>query len=101
MLREMIDCFLGETRTLFPQIRAALQKGDLAEVGRLAHRLKGTIVHLGAEPATEAAARVERFGRPGGRQAEAEASVRAMERECHALEAACAERRSNRCPRKQ
>ena len=42
-------------------MRAALQKGDLVEVGRLGHRLKGTIAHIGAEAAREAAERVERF----------------------------------------
>ncbi len=46
MLQEMIQCFFKECDTLLPQMRAALQAGDLAEVGRLGHRLKGTVVYL-------------------------------------------------------
>ena len=55
MVREMIQCFFDEVDNLFPQMRAALEKGDLAEVGRLGHRMKGTVVYLGAQPAKEAA----------------------------------------------
>ena len=57
MVREMIQCFFDEVDNLFPQMRAALEKGDLVEVGRLGHRMKGTVVYLGAEPAKEAALR--------------------------------------------
>ena len=42
MVREMIECFFEEVDSLLPQMRAALQKGDLVEVGRLGHRMKGT-----------------------------------------------------------
>ena len=48
MVREMIQCFFDEVDNLFPQMRAALEKGDLVEVGRLGHRMKGTVVYLGA-----------------------------------------------------
>ena len=48
MLREMIQCFCEELHSVFPQMRAALEKGDLVEVGRLGHRMKGTVVYLGA-----------------------------------------------------
>ena len=71
-----------------PQMRAALAKGDLPEVGRLGHRLKGTVVYLGAERTREAAQRTERFGQPSaGTRSEAEAAVAALEQECHVLEA--------------
>ncbi len=46
MFRQMIQCFFKEFGTLLPQMRAALQAGDLTEVGRLGHRLKGTVVYL-------------------------------------------------------
>ena len=49
MVREMIQCFFDEVDNLFPQMRAALEKGDLVEVGRLGHRMKGTVVYLGAD----------------------------------------------------
>jgi len=62
------------------------------EVGRLGHRMKGTVIYLGAQPATDAAMRVERLGESsGGTQAEAEEAVNALERECLALKAALSE----------
>ena len=64
-------------------------KGDLAEVGRLGHRLKGTIVYLGAEPAEKTAIAVEEFLQ-GGEPAQAEEAVRAFEQECERLESALA-----------
>ena len=73
-------------------MRAALEKGDLEEVGRLGHRMKGTVVYLGAEPAKRAALRVERFCKSsGGTQAEAGEAVNALEHECIVLKAALSE----------
>jgi PAS domain S-box-containing protein len=92
MVREMIQCFFDEVDNSFPKMRAALEKGDLEEVGRLGHRMKGTVVYLGAHPAKEAALRVERFCKcGGGTPAEAEEAVTALERECMALKAVLAE----------
>lgn len=92
MVREMIHCFFGEVDDLFPQMRAALVKGNLAEVGRLGHRIKGTVVYLGAGLAQHAADRVERFyGSGGGTPSEAEEAVNALERECVVLKAALIE----------
>jgi PAS domain S-box-containing protein len=84
LLGEMAQCFLEEFRQLAPQIRAALEMDDLAEVGRLGHRLKGTIAYLGAKPAENAAVAVEEAGQGGGKT-EAEEAVRALEDECDAL----------------
>ena len=87
LLRDMIQCFFDDVENLFPQMRAALEKGDLVEVGRLGHRMKGTLVYLGARPAEEAALGVERFcNSNGGTPAEAEEAVNALEHECLALE---------------
>jgi PAS domain S-box-containing protein len=89
MMGEMIECFFDEMESLLPQMRAALDKGDLAELGRLGHRMKGTVAYLGAQPAREAALRVERFCTSGGgTPREAEQSVNVLERECAALKAA-------------
>jgi two-component system sensor histidine kinase/response regulator len=84
LLAEMAQCFLEEVRDLAPQIRAALERGDLAEVGRLGHRLKGTIAYLGATPAEKAAVAVEEAGQAGGKT-EAEEAVQSLEHECDAL----------------
>ena len=75
----MIRFFFDDVEKLLPQIHAALQRGDLAELRSLGHRLKGTIAHLAAEPARAAALGVERIGLGGGEQAEAEEAVRALE----------------------
>ena len=98
MLQEMIAYFFKDEDRLLPQMRAALQKGDLVEVGHLGHRLKGTLVHLGAEAARESAERVEYLPLHGGGQAEAEEAVRAFERECEVLRAALIEYRATASP---
>ena len=88
----MIQCFFDEVGKLFPQMRAALKKGDLGEVGRLGHRMKGTVVYLGAQPAKEAALRVERFCKSSsGCPSEAEETVHELERECIRLRDALSE----------
>jgi CheY-like chemotaxis protein len=85
LLQEMIAYFFTDVDNFLPQIRAALQKGDLVEVGRLGHRLKGTVIHVGGEAAREAAERVEHFLLHAGEPAAAEEAVRALERECAVL----------------
>jgi PAS domain S-box-containing protein len=98
LLQQMISFFFKDADSLLPQMRAALQKGDLVEVGQLGHRLKGTIAHVGAEAAREAALRVERFMLYAGEQTEAEAAVRAFERECEVLRAALTEYQATTSP---
>jgi len=89
MVRKMRRYFLVEMENLFPQMRAALEKGDLDAVGKLGHRMKGTVVFLGAQPAEKAALQVERFCRSGGgARSDAEEAVNALEHECLALKAA-------------
>ena len=90
MLEEMIQYFFNEADTLSQQMRAALEKGDLADVGRLGHHIKGTVAFLGAQPATNAAGAVERFHKPGGQMAEAEEAVRSLDSEIAALAKALA-----------
>jgi CheY-like chemotaxis protein len=92
MLLEMIECFLTEMDSGLPRIRAAMEKRDLMEVGRLGHRMKGTVVYLGAEPAKQASLAVERFSKTsGGTIEEAEAAVNALEQACLALKSAVTE----------
>jgi HPt (histidine-containing phosphotransfer) domain-containing protein len=87
----MIQCFFDEQGELFPQMRTALENGDLEEVGRLGHRMKGTVVYLGAQAATEAATRVERFSTcEDATAAEAAQAIDALAHECSVLRAALA-----------
>jgi HPt (histidine-containing phosphotransfer) domain-containing protein len=94
----MIEFFFKDADSFLPQIRAALEKGDLVEVGRLGHRLKGTITHVSAEVAREAALRVERFMLHSSEQAEADEAVRALERECEVLKAALTDYQATTSP---
>ncbi|MHB0958572.1 MAG: PAS domain S-box protein [Pirellulaceae bacterium] len=87
LLATMVQCFSEEVRELLPLIRTAFEKGDLPAVGRLAHRLKGTAVYLGAPLAEAAAVALEKFEK-GGQPAEAEVAVEDLERECERLESA-------------
>ena len=86
MVEEMIGHFYAEVDVLFPEMRSALEQGDLENLGHLGHRMKGTVVYLGAEPAVQAARLVERFCKSDdGTPAEAAEAVNVLERECLAL----------------
>jgi PAS domain S-box-containing protein len=98
LLAQVIQFFFDDVDKLLPQIHAALQRGELTEVGRLGHQLKGTTVHLAAERAREAALRVENVGQCGCEQAEAEEAVRRLDQECQLLKAALAEYRPATAP---
>lgn len=89
MAREMIQCFFDDVDNVLPKLRGALEAGDVVEVGRLGHRMKGTVVCLGAASASEAALRVERFCEcPDADTREAEEAIRSLEQACQALKAA-------------
>ena len=90
LLGQIISFFFKDADVLLPRIRAALQAGDIKEVGRLGHRLKGTLLHLGADAARDAARRVEQLMLHGGQQADAAEAVAALERECGRLKQALA-----------
>ena len=98
LLQEMIGFFFKDADKYLPQMRAALEKGDLSEVGRLGHQLKGTLGHIAAEQARGAALRVEHFLLHAGGQTEAEEAVRAFERECEILKAALTEYQATTTP---
>jgi CheY-like chemotaxis protein/HPt (histidine-containing phosphotransfer) domain-containing protein len=88
MLAEIVECFFEDADRLFPLMQAALESDDLEDVGRLAHRLKGTLVCLGVEAAIDAAAAVERCG-PDGRAAVGEA-VEVLRQQVESLKLAVA-----------
>jgi HPt (histidine-containing phosphotransfer) domain-containing protein len=88
MFGEMVGCLFEDAQRLIPQMQAALARGDLKALGDLGHRLKGTLVYLGAKPAVDAARAVERCGEGGTREA-AEA-VKVLERQVEKLKMAIA-----------
>ncbi|MHB1037730.1 MAG: response regulator [Pirellulales bacterium] len=90
VLGDMAQCFCEDVDRLFPEMRAALERSDLVEIGRLGHRLKGTVVYLGAQAAGQAALAVERFERNPGTPAEVEEALRELKRQCETLRSALA-----------
>ncbi|NUQ62479.1 MAG: Hpt domain-containing protein [Pirellulales bacterium] len=75
----MLGCLYDAADELVARIRAAARQSDLEELGRLAHRPKGTVVYLGAPTATAAAHQVEQLGKSGDLAGAAEA-IDALER---------------------
>ncbi len=73
LFQDMVECLFDESDSLLEQMRTELNNGDAEELGRAAHRLKGTVVFLGASPAADATMRVEQIGLSGelGNAAEA------------------------------
>ena len=98
LLQQMIAFFFKDADDSLPSMRTALQAGDLMEVGRLGHRLKGSIAHIGAEAASQAALHVERFLLHAGDKTDAGVAVRALERECEVLKAALIEYKATISP---
>ncbi len=91
-LQEMIDFLFQEADLLFPQIHAALQRGDFRELGRLGHRFKGTLIYLGAQPATQAAVSLERC--ESSSKDEARNIVHELQRQVASLKLALADYRT-------
>ncbi len=91
MLRDMIAFHLSEEPALTASMQAALAQGELAEVARLAHRMNGTVVFLGAQPASDAALHLERTCRaPGAIGPAAGKALTALADELRLLNAALA-----------
>lgn len=62
MFRKLVALFFDEVDQLVDEMYAACRAGDASQLARTAHRLKGTVVYLGARPASEATSRVEQMG---------------------------------------
>ncbi len=64
-LLTLVDAFLRDGDIRIRDLRAAAERGDSAEVGRLAHSLKSSSANLGALPLSERARAVEEAARRG------------------------------------
>ncbi len=96
MFSELIECLFADDKELFPKMRAALQNGSFEELGRLAHRLRGTLACLASEPLTDTAAALERCAdRDHARAPEA---LAILEQQVAALKAALAIYRAQEGP---
>jgi len=64
-LEEIAALFAEDCPKLLADIRSAIDAGNSGKVERAAHTLKGSVSNFGAEPAREAALRLEMLGRSG------------------------------------
>jgi two-component system sensor histidine kinase/response regulator len=64
-LQEIADLFAEDCPKLLTEIRSAITTGDPRALEHAAHTLKGSVSNFGAEPARQAAFRLEMIGRNG------------------------------------
>lgn len=65
LLYELFSIFKDDFPGSLAKLRDAVTRGDLAEIARLSHTLKGTLGNLAADPAMNSAARLEQTARAG------------------------------------
>jgi len=63
--QDMVDGFLGESDAMLHSMREAFRQGTVCTVRDLAHRLKNTVIYLGAQPAASAIVEVESAAKSG------------------------------------
>jgi CheY-like chemotaxis protein len=89
LLVELAGMFLSDAPVVVETIRDALADGDAKAVQRAAHKLKGSLLVLAADPASHAALRLETLGAQGALD-QAAAALEALEREIERLKPALA-----------
>ena len=65
LLREIIGIFVKHSESYLDNLRHSIMEGDSDEVYRTAHTLKGAVGNFPAQPAFEAALKLEMMGRAG------------------------------------
>jgi two-component system sensor histidine kinase/response regulator len=93
LLVEMVQLYVEDAPRALKTMRSALQQGDLHALERAAHSVKGSSANLAANPAAEAAQRLEQDAKRGD-AAGAEASLAALESALGQLLVALAENHS-------
>jgi PAS domain S-box-containing protein len=87
LLKEIVALFREELPELLTTLREAVTAGDASAVERAAHKLKGSVGNFAAQPAFEAALKLEVLGRNNS-LSEAELAYAQLEKEIHRLESA-------------
>ncbi len=65
LLSDLVGIFLEECPNWMAELKKALAAGDAALLKRMAHNLKGSMSHFGAQEAYEVALKLEALGRSG------------------------------------
>ncbi len=86
-LRELVELFVAEIPERTAKLVDAMQSGDIAEVGRFAHQLKGAAGSYGFDGVTPIASRLEHAARPGEPEGEIEAALEELVDICGRLRA--------------
>lgn len=89
-LKTLVETFLDDCENYMAAIRTAVADEDAITLREEAHGLKGAVANLKAEPAREAARRLEEMGRSGTFE-EADAALDDLEAEIERLRSALAE----------
>ncbi len=87
LLQEIVGLFCEEAPRLLAEIQSSILHRDAKALAHVAHTLKGTVGHFGAQAAFEAALRLEVMGR-GGDLTQAEAVYAELANEVTRLEGA-------------
>jgi HPt (histidine-containing phosphotransfer) domain-containing protein len=66
VLTEVLTLFLEEAPPRIEKLRNAWAAGDIKEVQRVAHSLKGSAGNIGATALFEVCKKIDAIGRPGG-----------------------------------
>lgn len=62
LVAEVLDLFRQEAPALLADVHTAVSQGEAGGIKRTAHRLKGALVSLGAQPSVIAARELEHMG---------------------------------------
>jgi PAS domain S-box-containing protein len=73
MFQKMVGCLFDESDPLVAQMMAAIEHNDAASLADNVHRLKGTVVYLGAKPTADVTLRIEQLAKAGDMPKAAEA----------------------------
>ncbi|MEN6498459.1 MAG: response regulator, partial [Thermoguttaceae bacterium] len=65
MFQKMVGCLFDESDPLVAQMMAAIEHNDAASLAATVHRLKGTVVYLGAKPTADVTLRIEQLAKAG------------------------------------
>jgi HPt (histidine-containing phosphotransfer) domain-containing protein len=65
LLTELVQLFLGEAPQLIEAMRKALQQGDMQELARSAHSMKGAASNFSAHGTVAAASQLENYAKKG------------------------------------
>jgi two-component system, sensor histidine kinase and response regulator len=85
LFRDLVNLFAADTPQLICEARHALACGDANTLQRAAHTIKGSVSNFGAEPAVEAAWRLEQLGQSGN-LSEGPGALKSMEAALSAVE---------------